>query len=69
MKATNFFLLWVFGFFVLLSFDLFMEGTLFVYLAWKGTTKNDWFYALWWGLVVTWFLYGIINFYNRKKLK
>jgi hypothetical protein len=67
MKATNFFLLWVFGFFVLFSFDLFMEGIVFEYLAWNGTTKNDWFFALWWGLVVTWFLYGLINFYNRKK--
>ena len=41
MKATNFFLLWVFGFFVLLSFDLFMEGIVFEYLAWNDTTKND----------------------------
>ena len=44
---TNFFLSWIFGFFVLLSFDLFVEGIIFEYLEWNGTTKNDWFFALW----------------------
>jgi len=51
--------MWVFGFFVLLSFDLFMEGIVFELLEWNGTTKNDWFFVLWWGFVVVWFLYGI----------
>lgn len=36
---TNFFLIWVFGFFVLLSFDLFMEGIVFEWLDWNGTKK------------------------------
>ena len=36
--------MWVFGFFVLLSFDLFMEGIVFEWLEWNGTTKNDWFF-------------------------
>ena len=64
---TNFFLIWVFGFFVLLSFDLFMEGIVFEWLDWNGITKNDWFFALWWGFVVIWLLYGIINLYKRLK--
>ena len=64
---TNFFLIWVFGFFVLLSFDLFMEGIVFEWLDWNGTSKNDWFFALWWGFVVIWLLYGIINLYKRLK--
>ena len=64
---TNFFLIWVFGFFVLLSFDLFMECIVFEWLDWNGTTKNDWFFALWWGFVVIWLLYGIINLYKRLK--
>ena len=46
MKTFYFFLVWVFGFFVLLSFDLFMEGIVFERLAWNGTTKNDWFFCL-----------------------
>lgn len=64
---TNFFLIWVFGFFVLLSFDLFMEGIVFEWLDWNGTSKNDWFFALWSGFVVIWLLYGIINLYKRLK--
>tara|TARA_Y100000385_G_C12626674_1_gene439402 strand:+ start:59 stop:286 length:228 start_codon:yes stop_codon:yes gene_type:complete len=65
LKTSNYFLLWIFGFFALLSFDLFMEGIVFEWLEWNGTTKNDWFFALWWGFIVTWFLNGIINLYNR----
>jgi len=67
LTNTNFFLSWIFGFFVLLSFDLFVEGIIFEYLDWNGTTKNDWFFALWWGLVVAWFLYGTISLYERLK--
>ena len=60
--------MWVFGFFVLLSFDLFMEGIVFELLEWNGTTKNDWFFVLWWGFVVVWFLYGIIMLYRKINL-
>ena len=66
MKTLYFFLMWVFGFFVLLSFDLFMEGIVFEWLEWNGTTKNDWFFVLWWGFVVVWFLYGIITLYKNQ---
>jgi hypothetical protein len=38
-----------------------MEGIVFEWLEWNGTTKNDWFFVLWWGVVVVWFLYGIIT--------
>ena len=67
MKTFYFFLVWVFGFFVLLSFDLFMEGIVFERLAWNGTTKNDWFFGLWWGFVVVWFIYGITMLYRKIK--
>ena len=69
IKTLYFFLVWVFGFFVLLSFDLFMEGIVFEWLEWNGTTKNDWFFALWWGLVVIWFIYGMVILYKKLKLK
>ena len=72
-KTYNFFLLWVFGFFLLLSIDLFFEGIVFEWLEWNGTKKNDWFFALWWGIVVIWFLYGFFNLYfkikNQKEFK
>jgi len=65
MKIFNFFLLWVFGFFVLLSFDLFVEAFVFEWLQWNGTDKNDWFFVLWWGFVVIWFLYGTKTLYGK----
>ena len=69
MKTFHFFLIRVFGFFVLLSFDLFMEGIVFSRLEWNGTTKNDWFFALWWGIVAIWFLYGIKILHEKMKNK
>ena len=62
MKPSNFFLLWIFGFFLLLSFDLFVEAFVFEWLDWNGTNKNDWFFTLWWGFVVVWALYGFLKF-------
>ena len=67
MKTFNFLLIWIFGFFVLLSFDLFMEGIVFEWLDWNGTTKNDWFFVLWWGLVVVWFIFGLVIFIKKFK--
>jgi hypothetical protein len=67
LSNLNFFLTWVFGFFVLLSFDLFVEGFVFEWLRWNGTNKNDWFFALWWGVVFVWFLKGSISLYQRLR--
>jgi hypothetical protein len=67
MKTFYFLLIWIFGFFALLAFDLFMEAFVFEWLYWNGTTKNDWFFVLWWGFVVTWFLYGIKTIYENLR--
>ena len=67
MNKIKFFLIWIFGFFLLLSFDLFVEAFVFEWLEWNGTNKNDWFFALWWGTVFIWFLYGLIHFYKTFK--
>ena len=67
MKVFNFFLFWVFGFFVLLAFYLFIEAFVFEWLKWNGTNKNDWFFALWWGVVVVWCFYGMKTLYDLKK--
>ena len=67
MYKIKFFLFWVFGFFLLLSFDLFIEAFVFEWLEWNGTNKNDWFFALWWGAVAIWFIYGFIHFYKTFK--
>jgi len=42
-----------------------MEGIVFEWLEWNETTKNDWFFVLWWGVVVVWFLYGTYTLYLR----
>lgn len=67
MKVFNFFLLWIFGFFVLLAFDLFVEAFVFEWLNWNGTNKNDWFFALWWGIVTVWFFIGIKMLIDKLK--
>ena len=70
LNHLNFFL--VCGFLVSLHycpFDLFIEGFVFEWIKWNGTDKNDWFFALWWGFVVVWFLYGSITLYQRLKKK
>ena len=69
IKPFHFFLIWAFGFFTLLSLDLFMEGLVFDWLEWNGTTKNDWFFALWWGFVVVWFIFGVKTLYEKVTKK
>lgn len=69
LSNLSLFILWVFGFFALLSFDLFMEAFVFEWLSWNGTDKNDWFFVLWWGLIVSWFLYGSLKLYRRHRLE
>ena len=69
MKIFNFFLLWIFGFFTFLAFDLFVEAFVFEWLNWNGTNKNDWFFVLWWGVVVVWFVYGIRVIMLNMKVK
>jgi len=65
LSTFGLFLLWVFGFFALFAFDLFVEAFVFEWLAWNGTNKNDWFFVLWWGVVVVWFLYGAVTLCRR----
>lgn len=67
MKTMYFFLLWVFGFFAWLTFDLFAEAFIFEWLQWNGTEQNDWFFSLWWGVTVSWGLYGLIKIYQALK--
>jgi hypothetical protein len=65
MKSYSFFMLWILGFVGLFVFDLFIEGVVFEWLEWNGTAKNDWFFMVWWGLVLAWFLYGIYSLRNK----
>ena len=67
MKLLNFLLIWLFGFVALLSFDFFFEFVVFELLKWNGTSKNDWFFILWWVLVLIWFLTGLKSLYQISK--
>ena len=67
MKPYSFFILWILGFVVLFVFDLFIEGVVFEWLELSGTTKNDWFFKVWWVAVVIWFLYGLNNLFKKLK--
>jgi len=67
MQTMYLFLLWVFGFFAWVAFDLFVEAFIFEWLQWNGTEQNDWFFALWWGVTVSWGLYGLIKIYQVQK--
>lgn len=69
LKLYTFIPMWIFGFFVLFSFDLFMEGIVFEWLEWNGTDKNDWFFVLWWGFVFLWFTFGIAQIYFKLNSK
>ena len=40
VSTLAFILVWVFGFFSLLAFDLLMEAFVFEWLTWNGTNKN-----------------------------
>jgi hypothetical protein len=47
---------WLVGLVLLLAIDLFAEAVVFEWLQWNGTTKNDWFFMLWWAVVALWTL-------------
>lgn len=47
---------WLVGLALLLAIDLFAEAVVFEWLQWNGTTKNDWFFMLWWAVVAVWTL-------------
>ena len=67
MKPYSFFTLWILGFVVLFVFDLFIEGVIFEWLELNGTTKNDWFFKVWWEVVILWFIYGLKNLFKKLK--
>ena len=54
-----FFFQWIGGFLLWLIFDLLMEAFVFEWLAWNGTTKNDWFFVGWWIGVFSWLGWGM----------
>ena len=42
----------------LIALDLFAETIIFQWLQWNETTKNDWFFIIWWFAVFAWYIFG-----------
>lgn len=51
----------------LIALDFFAEAFVFEWLDWNGTTKNDWFFMLWWASVLFWFIYGTRKIFKSLK--
>jgi len=51
MRVITELLRWCLGAALLLIIDIFAEAVVFEWLQWNGTTKNDWFFLLWWLIV------------------
>ena len=58
-KSRNWLIKWLLGVLLWFLFDLFMEAVVFEALEWNDTTKNDWFFILWWIVFLFWLLYGL----------
>ena len=54
MRVITELLRWCLGAALLLIIDVFAEAVVFEWLQWNGTTKNDWFFLLWWLIVAGW---------------
>ena len=63
----KFFKNWLLFFIGLIVLDLFVEAFVFEWLEWNGTTKNDWFFILWWLIVLMWFIYGVNKLFKIIK--
>ena len=51
--------LWMLGFLGLVAIVLFAQAVVFEWLGWSGTDKNDWFFMLWWVVVLGWYVSGL----------
>ena len=54
MRVITELLRWCLGAALLLIIDVFAEAVVFEWLQWNGTTKNDWFFLLWWLILAGW---------------
>ena len=51
----------------LLLIDIIAEALIFEWLAWNGTTKNDWFFMLWWAVVLAWTIHCALRIWQSFK--
>jgi hypothetical protein len=55
---------WAIGTAALLVIDMIAEALVFEWLAWNGTTKNDWFFVLWWLSVLAWTTHCVLRIWQ-----
>ena len=58
---------WVTGIAALLVIDIIAEALVFEWLEWNGTTKNDWFFMLWWAVVIVWTIHCGLRIWQSLK--
>lgn len=58
---------WLLGFLALVAIVLFAQAVVFEWLQWNGTTKNDWFFMLWWAVVLLWFVIGATKIFRAGR--
>ncbi|MGC6480268.1 MAG: hypothetical protein ACON42_07805 [Flavobacteriaceae bacterium] len=59
--------LWILGFYGLFGFNLLVEAFVLPYFGWDNTPDNDWYFQLWWVIVLLWAFLG--PFWMKKKLR
>ncbi len=60
---------WCLGAALLLIIDVFSEAVVFERLQWNGTSKNDWFFLLWWLIVAGCTLFSAFRIWRAMSNK
>ena len=60
---------WAVGVALLLVIDFLAEAVVFEWLQWNGTTKNDWFFLLWWLIVAGWTVFSASRIWQAMSNK
>ena len=50
--------IWVLGFYALIGFNMVVEAFVLPAYGWDNTPKNDWYFQLWWVVVLVWTFLG-----------
>ena len=69
MRVITELLRWCLGAALLLIIDVFAEAVVFEWLWWNGTTKNDWFFLLWWLIVAGWTVFSALRIWQAMSNK
>ena len=60
--------LWILGFYGLIGLNIAVEAYILPRFGWDNTPKNDWYFQLWWAVVLLWTFFGL-KFIQHKILQ